>query len=574
MSAEILFLPPGPVPLTSGGLEIVRPLGRVGDGLVYEARDRGVPARLREYAPAGVVRRALDGALEPVDEEFDGAWAAALGRFVEQGQRLSGFSQPGVAAVWRVEAVETADGPGGAWLVGAPAGRSLTAALMNGPGFTPADVVRIAGELADALAELHARGLTHLDISPETVSLASGRVQLGDFAVDNRTLIALLQGPEGLVRPGYSAIEHYDAEMSEPLGPPADVFAASALLHHLITGRAPPSWQERWRDPEALLLPDRDDYPPGFLAAIRQGLAIEPGDRFANGAAWRAALSLPRRIAGSATPVMEPEPVPSRRSKAPLLVALALLAIALLGFLAYQFHWLVPARQEPIANGSSSGGTVNRTQSRPPPPVPVLPQVSIGGAASGQLAGGDEQAADGSYRDQFTLRGVRGDRIALTVRANGFEPVVAISGPGLEPQLGGGGRLTATLPQDGSYTISVTATRPGATGDYALEVAPAPRADDGRQAGPIDPAVAARLAGTWRSEDDESCEVPAVNSVSGDILTARIGDETYRHHIVGAQGNTVGTTLVDGEPAGRPVRFELAPDGRSYEAEDEIWYRC
>jgi serine/threonine protein kinase len=100
--------------------------------------------------------------------------------------------------------------------------------LRAGSSWRRPAILKLAGELANALAQVHARGLTHLDIAPDTVSLASGRLELTDFAVDNRPFMPLLESQHGLVRPGYSPIEHHDASMAEPLAAPADVYAASA----------------------------------------------------------------------------------------------------------------------------------------------------------------------------------------------------------------------------------------------------------------------------------------------------------------------------------------------------------
>ena len=51
-----------------------------------------------------------------------------------------------------------------------------------------AEAVRIAGELAETLEDVHAEGIVHRDIKPHNVWLASdGTVKLGDFglAVDS-----------------------------------------------------------------------------------------------------------------------------------------------------------------------------------------------------------------------------------------------------------------------------------------------------------------------------------------------------------------------------------------------------
>lgn len=556
-------LPAGPVPLTGDELQIVQATGRVGDGLVYAGRDRSIVARLREYAPPGIVRRLPDGTLQPIEPVYADALADGVASFLEQGRRLAGFGHPGITPIWRAEAAEG----GGAWLVGAPAGAPLRQTLDEGRVFTPADVVRLAGELADILAMLHGRGLAHLDIAPDTVSIASGHVQLADFAVDTRPFIALLHSHDGLVRPGYSPIEHYDADMAEPLGPPADIHAASALLYRLVTGHDPVPWQQRWRDSDAAPLPDRDDYPPGFLAAVRKGMAIEPGDRFATGAEWRAALNLPcRAVPGVPAPVPA-APERRRRLAVPLLAGTGLLVLALLGVLAWRLGWPAPAPTADTGNVQVPSGGNSRQ-----PPGPVAIPIRTGDTVTGHLAEDDPTGPDGGYRDAYLLDGHRGDRIEIRVRAAGFTPVIGLFGPGLPGQQGENGRLVVTLPRNGDYTLLVWAGRAGATGDYSLAVVSAP--DEGGETGPIDPAAARRLAGVWHDEDDDICKIPAVNSVQAGSLIVRLGPDTYRHRIDSADGDEIDTTIIDGPLVGRTFHFRLAPDGRSYDMDGETWTQC
>ncbi len=292
MADETTFLAPGPLPLLGADLSVVSPVGRIGDGLVYVARDAMRPARLREYCPPGVVRRVADGTLHPADARLAAAWGDATKGFLDQGHRLASIDHFAVAPVWRAMSIEADGVRQGAYLIGAPVGEPLGAAFAGGLLLPPDQVIGIAHDLADALAHMHALGLTHLDIGPDTVSIAGGFVTLTDFAIDNRPFMALLETQEGLVRPGYSPIEHYDASMAEPLGPPADVYAASALLFRLISGRDPAPWQERWRDPSSAQLGDRGEYPTTFIDAIRKGLAIEPDDRFRDAGEWQAAMDL------------------------------------------------------------------------------------------------------------------------------------------------------------------------------------------------------------------------------------------------------------------------------------------
>lgn len=284
MRDEESLLAPRNLPRLPPELRLTGSARRIGDGIVHDAWIGLHRGRLREYAPAGVAVRGDDGALAP-REEFRRAWREGCARFLHQAERLREAALPGVAAIW-----EVGDMSRGVWLIAAPPGEALAVPLAAGLAIAPGEVMRIAEELGDTLAEVHAIGLAHLDIGPDTVSIDDGRIVLSDFAVDNRAFLALLHSDAGLVRPGYSAIEMYDGARTEPLGAATDVHAASALILRLVTGEDPTPWQQRWRDGVQEEVPGAADYPAAFIAALRRGFAIEAEQRFPDAAAWRDAM--------------------------------------------------------------------------------------------------------------------------------------------------------------------------------------------------------------------------------------------------------------------------------------------
>lgn len=456
----------------------------------------------------------------------------------------------------------------------------------------PARILRIAAELADALTFLHARGLTHLDIAPETVSIAEGWAELTDFAVDNRPFMALLGSQEGLVRPGYSPIERYDAAAAEPLGPPTDIYGASALLYRLIEGRDPAPWQERFRDPSLSPLPDRAPYPPGFLAAIRRGLAIEPGERFPDGTAWQAALALTPadhavRSAATPPPVTPPpyappaSPMPASNWLIPLLVGLLILLLAGLVFFAYTQRW--------FAGPDMVAAPTNITAPAPTPvPVPqpapdAPPLLAPGSTVAGRLSASDQRNGSGAYEDRFTIAARSGDRLEISLSSPDFDPVLRLSGPGLDTGNDDDAdaetrdsRLVVTLPRAGRYTLSASSYDRGETGGYLLQVAaaaPAPP-EPSEDVITLDRTAAIRLAGRWHGPDDPQCEQPAINTIGGDRLTSRIGGAVYSHRIVATDGDAIRTIVTAGPLSGSAFTFRLATDGNSYEIAGETWTRC
>jgi hypothetical protein len=574
-------------------VQVAQPLGRAGDGLVYLALDGVRQARLREYAPARVVRRLPDGTLHPADPRLALAWLDGAARFLDQGHRLASIDHLGIAPIWRAASVDADGVRQGAYLIGAPVGEPLAAALAGGLELAPPAILKLAAELGEALAEVHARGLAHLDIAPDTVSLASGRLELTDFAVDNRPFMPLLESQYGLVRPGYSPIEHHDASMAEPLGAPADVYAACALLFRLITGRDPAPWQERWRDPAASHLPEVEDYPRDFLAAIRTGMAIEPQDRFRDGTQLMTAMALPPpEVRAQAPPAMplpraapltEVPPAPAafdkvtvepaprrRRSLLPLLLLLAVVAIGIGGFLAYTQRWFVPAD-----DGAQPGNAVSArlpASERPRPADEATPTIQPGSAVSGQLGPGDARRGGGQYEDRFILNGRAGERLEIRLSAAQFDPLIGVYGPGFQAANDDDGargtrdaRLLITLPRAGRYTLSVSSYARGGAGNYLLEVQTARPA--------ISIATPAMLAGRWRRSDDATCASPALISVEGDELVIDYGGAQARERILDGIGRVIRTRRA-GAAGGTERGYRLSDEGDRFELDNGNWVRC
>jgi hypothetical protein len=613
MPEETSFLAPGPLPLIGADFHVVSRVGRVGDGLVYVARDGLRQARLREYFPRRVVRRVADGTLHPADARLAQAWREATQRFLDQGHRLASIDHFGVAPVWRAMSVEADGVRQGAYQIGAPVGEPLSAALGAGLTVPPAQVLRIAVDLTDALAEIHARGIAHLDICPDTVSIAAGYVELTDFGVDNRPFMALLETQEGLVRPGYSPIEHYDASMAEPLGPAADVYSASALLFRLVTGRDPAPWQERWRDPSASQLSDREAYPPAFIEAIRKGLAIEPEERFRDGGEWRAAMGFPASdplatsprggvdpLLGGAplpvVPVQAPPTAPAAPAAAtasselqpdraearavavprrtpwlvPLLLGLALLLIAVGGYLAYKQRWFFPEEVEPATNSVSTGIPAPQPKAGDRGPAPV--EIEPGATVSGQLTGRDRRRAGGQFEDRYILRGAAGDRLEIRLSSGDFDPLLTVTGPGFtaanddDSERGTrDSRLAITLPRDGRYTISASSYRRGITGNYLLQV--------GTARPQISIATPAMLVGRWRRAADSVCDSPAIITIEGGELVYTFGGSSTREEILDGVGRTIRTRAAESED-GPETEYELSEEGDSFEQDGTTWVRC
>lgn len=103
------------------------------------------------------------------------------------------------------------------------AGRNFGEALAAGRALPGSQVLSLGKALYQALAAIHARGLAHGSIQPSNVMVVQGQVRLADFGFGRlrQRHPGSHRAPEG----GLSAA--------------ADVYAAAAVLYHLVSGQNP-----------------------------------------------------------------------------------------------------------------------------------------------------------------------------------------------------------------------------------------------------------------------------------------------------------------------------------------------
>ncbi|WP_167666644.1 serine/threonine-protein kinase [Micromonospora narathiwatensis] len=126
-------------------------------------------------------------------------------------------------------------------------GHTLADRLAGGPLAWP-EAVRLAGQVAAALAAAHRIGVVHRDIKPGNVMLTETGAKVLDFG------IATLAGPRhplagqtGELLMGTPAYFAPERMTPGPANPASDVYALGALLYRTLTGLAPlpvQTWQD------------------------------------------------------------------------------------------------------------------------------------------------------------------------------------------------------------------------------------------------------------------------------------------------------------------------------------------
>jgi serine/threonine-protein kinase len=211
-------------------------------------------------------------------------------------------------------------------------GETLRGRLHREHQLPVADAVRIAGDVADALAYAHKRGVVHRDIKPENILLHDGRPLVADFGI---ALAVEQAGGERMTQTGISLGTPQYMSPEQAMGDRAvdaraDVYALGAVTYEMLVGEPPftgPTAQaivakvmtEKPRPLGEL----RDTVPQSVEDAVHAALAKLPADRPVDAAAFAAMLRAP---ADGATPRRLPGRRDPRRSPLQLIAAGAVIA--------------------------------------------------------------------------------------------------------------------------------------------------------------------------------------------------------------------------------------------------------
>ena len=184
-------------------------------------------------------------------------------------------------------------------------GPTLGGLLSLGP-LPPADVRRIIGQLAAALAVAHGLGIIHRDIKPANVMINGDRAQLMDFGIarsidaESRTLTGQVLGTAHYLSP--------EQALGHTVGPPTDVYGLGVLAHEMLTAQKPfdkgtpiaTALAHVQDDPPAL----PDDTPSDLREVILACLAKEPDER-PDAALIEQMLSEPVAVPPAIAPVVD-----------------------------------------------------------------------------------------------------------------------------------------------------------------------------------------------------------------------------------------------------------------------------
>ncbi|MFB9768030.1 serine/threonine-protein kinase [Nocardioides kongjuensis] len=225
-------------PTWVGGYEVIGRVGAGATGTVFKARDPGLGrfVALKRVPPGSV------GALRA------------------EASRLALLDDPHVVSVYGF-----VEEPDAAYLVLEwVEGATLAEVLATGGRLLVPQALGVCRGALLGLSHTHARGVVHGDVSTSNVLVdTEGTSRLIDFGVGGST-------------PAYRPPE---ARIGGPMSPASDVYAAAAVLVHLLTGHATPD-----------TVPDLGHVDHGIRPVLATALAPEPAQRYPDAAAFLAAL--------------------------------------------------------------------------------------------------------------------------------------------------------------------------------------------------------------------------------------------------------------------------------------------
>lgn len=265
--------------LVISGYRIVKKIAAGGFSIVYLAEDpEGHAVAIKEYLPAALARR-RPGQFQPSIAASDvDLYRVGLKYFFDEGRVLAGIVHPNIVRVLNFfRAHDTVY-----MVMGYEHGRSLQEHISHWRQkgdkalVSESALCGLFARVMDALREVHARKLLHLDVKPANIYLRNdGTPMLLDFGAARQILHADLSRIHPVYTPGFAAPE---LASKTALGPWTDIYSIGASLFACMAGVPPQAASERLSD-------DRMDsdyqqlqglYSPGLIALMRWSLQIDP----------------------------------------------------------------------------------------------------------------------------------------------------------------------------------------------------------------------------------------------------------------------------------------------------------
>ena len=156
------------------------------------------------------------------------------------------------------------------------------------------EALEIASQIADALAEAHAKGVVHRDVKPQNIMITPrGQAKVLDFglaecATQVDPFISDVEEPERVsaTEPIAGTVAYMSPEQAsgQALDARSDMFSFGVMLYELLAGRRPFVGKTDLETLQKVIheapLPLGEELPPGLRIAVDKALAKDPAERY------------------------------------------------------------------------------------------------------------------------------------------------------------------------------------------------------------------------------------------------------------------------------------------------------
>jgi Tol biopolymer transport system component/predicted Ser/Thr protein kinase len=205
---------------------ILEKLGESGMGVVYKARD----THLDRFVAIKVL---------PAEKVAD---PERKRRFVQEAKTASALNHPNIITIYDIDQTNGVDFMAMEYV----AGKTLDAVVPR-KGLRLNETLKLAVQIADALAKAHSAGIVHRDLKPTNVMVTEdGLVKVLDFGLakltevsdsgDESTLTQQAETDEGTIVGTISYMSPEQAE-AKKLDARSDIFSFGSVLYEMVTGQ-------------------------------------------------------------------------------------------------------------------------------------------------------------------------------------------------------------------------------------------------------------------------------------------------------------------------------------------------
>ncbi|MEP7226328.1 MAG: serine/threonine-protein kinase [Gemmatimonadales bacterium] len=269
---------------------VEREIGAGGMATVFLARD----LRHKRLVALKVVRPELGG-------------REGVERFLREIELAARLQHPNILPVFDSGVVDDGAGSPVPWFVMPYVEGETLRQLLQREGRLPVDAaLTLAGEVADALAYAHGKGVVHRDIKPENILLSGGHAVVADFgvakALEQGTASSPSAGATRLTRAGMAMgtpqyMSPEQATGDEVVDARADQYSLAAVLYEMLAGETPfvgataqTVIAKSLTAPRPHVSRVRAGVPPALDGVVLKALALEPAGRYPDMASMRLAL--------------------------------------------------------------------------------------------------------------------------------------------------------------------------------------------------------------------------------------------------------------------------------------------